>query len=62
MKARRLLLTVIAGLGLTLVTLWGLGGAPVPIVLAAGPWYVSPGGQGAKDCSTALNALSLIHI
>ncbi len=54
MKAKRLLLAVIAGLGLTLVTLWGLGGAPVPIVLAAGTtWYVSPGGDDTKGCTNA---------
>ena len=47
MQARRLLLAVIAGLGLTLVTLWGMGRGPVPIVLAAGTdWYVSPTGSG----------------
>ena len=59
MKAKRLLLAGIAGLGLTLVTLWGMGGVPVPIVLAAGnTWYVSPGGTG--DCSTSANACATI--
>lgn len=54
MKARRLLLAVIAGLGLTLVTLWGIGGGPVSIVLAAGDtWYVSPGGADTNGCTDA---------
>ena len=52
MKAKRLLLAVIAGLGLTLVALWGMGGGPAPIVLAAGTtWYVSPGGLDTNGCT-----------
>ena len=52
MKANRLLLAVIAGLGLALVTLWGMGGGPVPIVLADGQTkYVTPGGDDTKGCT-----------
>ena len=67
MKANRLLLAVIAGLGLTLVTLWGMGGGPVPIVLAAGnTYYVTKTGTlgatctdaGANACKTIEEALA----